>query len=123
MATTNINEKIQELSNNKEFMEKVQKTTSIEAYQQLLAAYGIETTVEELKSGFEQMPSQVGENGELTDEAMDAVVGGRGVNWFTKLSLGGQIGCTLAMMACATNPLGWYIAACACGGAALLSMC
>ena len=120
MATNN--EKIQELSTNKEFMEKVQKTTSIEEYHQLLAEYGVETTVEELKSGFEQMPSPVGENGELTDEALDAVAGGWGVNWFTGLSFGGQIGCTLAMMACATNPVGWYIAACACGGAAFLSL-
>ncbi len=123
MATTNINEKIHELANNKEFMDKIHKTASIEEYQQLLAAHGVDTTVEELKSGLEQMAPLFGENGELTVEALDVVAGGRGVNVVTGLGLGGQIACTLVMMAGAATPVGWFAAACACGGVALLSMC
>ncbi|MCI6434018.1 MAG: hypothetical protein MR828_04505 [Clostridiales bacterium] len=123
METINMNEKLQDLMNNKEFMESIHKTASIEEYQQLLAANGINTTVEELKAGFEQVSSLVGENGELSVEVLDAVAGGRGVNVLTHLGVWGQIGCTLAMMACATNPVGWYIAACACGAVALCSMC
>ena len=123
METITMNEKMQELMNNKEFMEKFEKTTSIEEYQQLLAANGVDTTVEELKTGFKQISSLVGKEGELPVEVLDAVAGGRGVNALTYLGLGGQIGCTLAMMACATNPVGWFALACGCGFVALCSMC
>lgn len=122
MENINIDEKLRELTNNKEFMDNIHKTSSIEEYQQLLAAHGVDTTVEELKSGFEQMSSLFGENGELTAEALDAVAGGR-VNFWTHLGFWGQVGCTLAMMACATNPIGWYVAACGCGLVALGSLC
>lgn len=122
MDTINMNEKLYELTHNKEFMDRVQKTASIEEYQQLLSAYGVDTTVEELKAGFEQMSSLVGENGELTAEALDMVAGGRGINILTHLGIAGQVGCTLALMACASTPIGWYIAACACGAVAIASM-
>lgn len=123
MEIINIQEKVHELSNNKEFMDKVHKTISIEEYQQLLATYGVDTTVAELKSGFEQMTPLFGENGEMTADALDMVAGGRGVNALTHLGVGGQIACTLVMMAGAATPIGWFAAACACGGVALLSMC
>ena len=122
MEIINIEEKVRELSNNKEFMDKVQKTTSIEEYQQLLAEYGVETTVEELQSGLEQMASLFGGEGELTVEALDSVAGGWGPNGLTYLSYAGQVGCTLVMMAGAANPLVWCGAACACGVVALASM-
>lgn len=123
MEIINIQEKVRELSDNKEFMEKVHKTTSIEEYQQLLAEYGVDTTVEELMSGFEQVYSLCDENGELTAEVLDTVAGGR-VNALTYLGFGGQVGCTLAMMAAASGPVGWglYGAACVCGLIALASL-
>ena len=121
MEIINIQEKIRELSSNKEFMDKIHETASIEEYQQLLAAYGVETTVEELKSGFEQIAHLFGENGELTLEALDAVAGGR-VNALTYLSYAGQVGCTLVMMAGAANPIAWGVAGIACGFMAIGSM-
>lgn len=122
MENININEKVRELADNKEFMDRIHETKSIEEYQQLLAEYGVETTVEELKSGIEQMSAKLSENGELTADDLDMVAGGLSVKGRTYVYMAGQIGCTLVMMACATNPVGWFAAACVCGGAALLSL-
>ena len=121
MDSYKIYEKVQELANDKEFVEKVHKTASIEEYQKLLCAYGVETTVEELKSGLEQMAPLFSEDGELSAEALDMVAGG-GVNFLTGLSFTGQVACTLVMMAGAATPVGWYLAACGCGAVALASL-
>ena len=121
MENINITDKIQELANNREFIDKIHKTTSIEDYQKLLSEYGVETTIEELKSGFEQMAPLFSNDGELSPEALDMVAGGR-VNALTHLGLGGQIACTLVMMAGAATPIGWFAAACGCGVVALASL-
>ena len=121
MENMNFTDKIYELANNKEFMDKIHKTTSIEDYQKLLSEYGVETTAEELKSGFEKMGPLFSDDGELSIEALDMVAGGR-VNALTNLGLGGQIACTLVIMAGAATPVGWYLAACGCGAVALASL-
>lgn len=119
--TNEIIEKAKELASDSTFVARAQNTSSVEEYQQLLKEYGVDTTVEELQAGIDKIASFIGEDGELTPEAMDMVAGGR-VNWVTNLGLGGQVGCTLAMMSCVSNPLGWFVAATGCGVVALTSM-
>lgn len=59
------------------------KLTAAQTMEDVIKAFaeeGIEVTREQLEEALRQY--QAGENGELGEDALDAVAGGRGINWW-----------------------------------------
>ena len=76
-------EKIEQLMNSTEFMQKVDMVDSLEAMQDLFTQYGVNLTLDELK----QMvaTTSVDASGELSEDDLDGVAGGGILDWIKKL--------------------------------------
>ena len=72
-------DKIEQLMDSEEFVQKLNLTNGVEEMQKLFEQYGVEVPLEELN----QMVSvaHVGVDGELNEEALENVAGG---GWFQK---------------------------------------
>ena len=75
MTKTEIEMKMKEIGNQQKFKEEMLQAKTFEEMIEVLKQYGIEVTVEELQT--EIMPL-VSDEGELTEESLEQVVGGGG---------------------------------------------
>ena len=113
--------KMEGLLEDEQFVNEMKNAVTCEDTVQVLAAHGIEMTAEQVhdliikanalleKQGYVQ-------DGELTEECLATVAGGRGPSGISRLFFGGEVACVGAIVAgAATGPAGW-----ACLGVAAL---
>lgn len=116
-------EKLRELENNQEFLEKLRTVSSSPEAIEVLAEYGVEMTEDELMEGFEKVESILVEkgymkDGELTESGLDLVSGGVNM-WVSGVGIaGGSAGLLLMMAGVAGGPAVWA-AGCIIGAAGI----
>lgn len=71
-----MNEKINELLANKEFVEKLMSLETEAEVQELLSENGVDLTVEQIAMIKKGVASQLTESDELSDDALETVAGG-----------------------------------------------
>lgn len=71
-----MNEKINELLSNKEFVEKLMSLETETEVQNLLSENGVDLTVEQIAMIKKGVASQLTESDELSDDALETVAGG-----------------------------------------------
>lgn len=125
--TIEMKTKLQELLKDEEFSRRVILATSLTEEVNLLKEYGIEISEAELQSYGEQAmdilkeDGFISEDGELSDEILEQVSGGKG--WRLAALGAGMMGTALlsdylagaCAFALVSNPIGWFF-----GGAAVL---
>ena len=79
----NIIEKLKELENNPEFLERAAAAGSADEILAVLAKFGIQLSEADLKD-FLVGNAVVSENGELSEDALDNISGGGFWNWLSK---------------------------------------
>jgi len=90
MTQNEMQKKLEELTNNVEFMDRLAELDGLDKIAEALTAEGIETTVEDVKMMM-KMAQSSGKDGELDADALSSVSGG-GMNGYDFLWRGG-IGC------------------------------
>lgn len=71
------------LMNNEEFMKKLEEAATVEAMQEVFAAYGTEVSAEDLNRALALV--NVGESEELSEDLLEGVSGGGLVDWLIDL--------------------------------------